>query len=189
MIFKQGDSPKGVFILKSGLVKIVYTSPAGQRTLVYIYKPGDWFGYRQALTMDNNQISAIAIEKVEVDFISNDDFIKLIEEHPKFSHNLLVTLSHEFTIWVKRLSLFTRLSVKTRLAICLLILHERFKSLGQEPTVILFSRPDLADFIGVTIESTVRALSEFKAQGLVAVRGRSIRIKDTQALYDSIGEV
>lgn len=188
-LFVQDNYAKGAFHLKSGLVKISHETPNGQRQVVYIYAPGDWVGYRQVINHDKFPVTATAIGPVETAFINSRDFNQLLSDFPRFSSNILQVLSQEFSAWINRLTIFSKFQIRTRVAVCLLLLHERFMEVDQEPGVIYFSRSDLADFVGATVETTVRMLSEFKAQGWIAVKGRRIDILNADALYEVIGEL
>lgn len=188
-LFVQGNYAKGAFHLKSGLVKVAHGTPNGQRQLVYIYTPGDWIGYRQIITQEQFPVTATAIGNVETAFINARDFIRLMNDYPRFSSNILYALSHEFSSWVNRLTIFSKFQIRARVAISLLLLHDRFMEVSKEPGVIYFSRSDLADFVGATVETTVRMLSEFKSSGWVAVKGRRIDILNMNALYDAVGEL
>ncbi|MFM8487644.1 MAG: Crp/Fnr family transcriptional regulator [Bacteroidota bacterium] len=105
------------------------------------------------------------------------------------SYNLLLTLSQEFSAWVNRTVYLAKFPVRVRLAIGLLFLDAQFRNAANESGIILFSRTDLADMIGATIETTVRTLGEFKENGWVTARGRTIQVKDRNALFQSIGEL
>jgi CRP-like cAMP-binding protein len=129
----------------------------------------------------------MAIGNVETTFIPMEEFIRLVKARQDLLYNLLLTLSQEFSAWVNRTVYLAKFPVRVRLAIGLLFLDVQFRESANEPATILFSRTDLADMIGATIETTVRALGEFKENGWVTASGRTIRVKDRNALFDSIG--
>lgn len=187
ILYAQGSVPRGIYRLMSGLVKISSSTPGGSRQLVYVYKPGDWMGYRQNFTSELYPVEGVAIGNVETTFIPAEKFVWLVKTHHDLSNNLLLTLSQEFSAWVNRTVYLAKFPVRVRLAIGLLFLDVQFREADNEPATILFSRTDLADMIGATIETTVRALGEFKENGWVAASGRTIRVKDRNALFGSIG--
>ncbi|MBL7828227.1 MAG: Crp/Fnr family transcriptional regulator [Saprospiraceae bacterium] len=189
ILFRQGAYPKGAFKVRSGLVKITHCTSQGQRQLVYVYGAGDWIGFRQIITKEAYPIVASAVENVIVDFIPLEAFQKLLREEPLLVNNLLETVSHEFSVWVNRLTVFSRFQMRARLALCLLILQDRFSVSGKSVNPIKFSRQDLADFIGGTLETTVRTLSEFKEAGWVKTSGKQITVLDAEALAGVVGEI
>lgn len=189
-LFKQGSFAKGAFLLQSGLVKIIHESGQGQRQVIYVYAPGEWIGYRQLLTGEASSIEAIAVGAVEVAFIPLASFEQLLRLYHAFSRNLLEALSQEFSVWVNRLTVFTRYPVRERLAICLLILYDRaVRADGRSSVPIICSRTDMADFIGATLETTVRTLSAFRSNGWLTTQGRRIILLDPNALAAIIGKI
>lgn len=174
VLFQQGSYPKGAFLLQSGLVKISQSTFQGHRQIVYVYTKGDLVGYRQLMTAEAYPIEATALGKVEADFVNASAFAQLLREEPPFAHNLLVSLSHEFSVWVNRITFFMRYPVRSRLAIALLTLERQFMEAGKAHAAITISRTDLADLIGATLETTVRTLSEFKGKGWIRTIGKKI---------------
>ncbi|MBL7808826.1 MAG: Crp/Fnr family transcriptional regulator [Saprospiraceae bacterium] len=189
VLFKQGQFPKGAYLLLSGIVRIDATSQQGQRQVIYFYAPGDWMGYRQLLNNQPLPIEANAIGHVDTLFIPAPAFEELLRSQRYFARNLLEALSFEFTVWINRLTTFTKLSVRERLAICLLILRDRFSYLNPPIKYLICSRADLADFIGATNETTVRTLSSFRDNGWLTSRGKKITILDPDALASQVGSV
>lgn len=190
VLFRQDRFATGGFWLRSGLVKIAHETSQGQRQIIYVYAPGEWVGYRQIITGEAYPIEATAVGRVEAVFIPIDAFARLLSEQRHFARNLLEALSHEFSVWVRRLTVFNRFPVRERLAICLLFLHERFLRLENSPdAAILFSRTDLADFIGATLETTVRTLSEFRTNGWLEASGKRISLIHPEHLAAQIGDI
>lgn len=188
-LFRQGAYPKGAFRIRNGLVKIAHTTSQGQRQLIYVYGAGDWVGFRQIITNEPYPIEATTAMAATLDFVPLESFQKLLREEPLFTRNLLETVSHEFSVWVNRLTVFSRFQMRARLAICLLILHDRFQAAGLKANTISCSRQDLADFIGGTLETTVRTLGEFKDAGWVKAHGKLITIVDAEGLVGVIGDL
>src|SRR5688572_7264781 len=68
MLFKEGTNSKGIYIVRKGKVKIFKTNPQGNQSIVYIYKKGDYFGYRPLLAQDPQPVSAVAMDNVVVGY-------------------------------------------------------------------------------------------------------------------------
>ena len=73
-------------------------------------------------------------------------------------------------------------SVKERLAEILLHLKDEFGVNNEEIININLTREELANLIGTATESVIRLLSEFKADGIIELQGRKIRIKNAAKL-------
>ena len=72
----------------------------------------------------------------------------------------------------------------------MLILNEKFKVKGKEhlPVVIQISRTDLAEYVGVPLETMVRQLRHFKEEGWIHMRGKVIIIMDYNIIFDIMGD-
>ncbi|MBC7774588.1 MAG: Crp/Fnr family transcriptional regulator [Phycisphaerae bacterium] len=189
VLFRQGNYAKGACFLRSGLVKIAQSTPQGQRQIIYVYTVGDLVGYRHLLSSEAYSMEATAVGRVDVDFIPAELFVQLVREEPLFAHNLLIALSQEFSVWVNRMTFFLRYPVRTRLAICLLTLYKQYAVAGHQPPAIVFSRTDLADFVGATLETTVRTLSEFRDKGWLESKGRRILLTAPEELANAAGSI
>lgn len=180
-IYREGSLPKGVYILKKGKVKIFQTNQDGRRQIMYIYTQGEIFGYRPLLCNETHPVTAAALEDCSYDFIPGDFFMKFLSHSAELSQKLLVSLSHEFSVWVNNVSVFAQYPVKSRVALGLLVLREKYKVKGKGGEINL-SRVDLASYVGSVKESVVRVLQEFKKEKYIETQGRKIRILKAEEL-------
>ena len=186
-LFKEGTFPKQVFILKKGKVKIFQTTTEGNEQIVYIYEPGDIFGYRPMLCNEKHPVSAKSIEDSILLSIHRNKFEELFERSVALSQILLKNLSSEFSVWMHFITTFAQYSVKERLALCLLILREKYKKSKQAAQVeINLTRKDLASFSGTSIETLARMLTKWKNEKIIITRGRKIIIRDPARLAQLI---
>lgn len=186
-LFREGTYPNRVFILKKGKVKIFQTTAEGSEQIVYIYEPGDIFGYRPMLCNERHPVTAIALEESTLLFIPRARFQELLERSTKMAQLLLRNLSSEFSVWVNYITTFAQYSVKERLALSLLLLAEKYKrSKHSSQSEIMLSRKDLASFSGTSIETLSRMLAKWKAEKIIITRGRKIIIKNAARLSELI---
>src|SRR6185295_1239618 len=183
-LFQEGNSPKGIYILKRGKVKIYQETQSGTEQIVYIYTPGEMFGYRPLLCHEHHPASAKTLEECSIYFLDAKDFLDVLEKSAALSNILLQNLSHEFTVLINRIAAFGQKSVKERTALSLLILREKYKKPnGEAYGEIYLSRADLAAFVGTTIETIARMITKFKKERIIKIQGRKIIINDVKALY------
>ena len=181
VIYREGKSPKGVYILRKGKVKIQQTGQDGVKQIMYIYTPGEMFGYRPILCEEVHPVTAAAMEECSCDFIPRAHFEKCLLESNELCRVLMKSLSHEFTVWVNNISVFARYPVKSRVALGLLILQEKFKTKERENEVTL-SRSEFASYIGTVKEMVVRVVQEFRTLKIVETQGSKIRILKPEEL-------
>jgi CRP-like cAMP-binding protein len=181
IIYREGSIPKGVYLLKKGKVKIYQTNQDGRKQIMYIYTQGEIFGYRPLLCGETHPVTAAALEECSYDFIPAVFFMDFLAHSPALSQQLLISLSHEFSVWVNNISVFAQYPVKSRVALGLLVLREKYKIKGKGGEINL-SRVDLASYVGSVKESVVRVLQEFKKQKYIETHGRKIRILKEEEL-------
>lgn len=184
ILFSENSYTKGIYIIRKGKVKIFKTSPGGKETIVYIYKKGDYFGYRPLLANDPHPVSAGAIDNVVISFIPIWVFNEVFEKSPVLAQQLLINLSKEFSVWINRITAFSNHNVKERLALSLLILakvYEMEDSKNKTATISL-NRDDFAAFVGTAKETLVRMLRVFKDQKIISARGTKIIILKPRSL-------
>ena len=182
-LFHEGSYPKGVYILKRGKVKIYQRTQNGGEQIVYIYTPGEMFGFRPLLCNDSHPASAMTLEECGIYFLPVKYFLETLKQSAALSNILLQNLSHEFSVLVNRIAAFAQKSAKERVALSLLILQEKYRKPGRQYVEISLSRADLAAFVGTTNETLARIVSKFKKEKVIKIYGRKIVVNNAEALY------
>ncbi|MNY18318.1 Transcriptional activator protein Anr [compost metagenome] len=125
----------------------------------------------------------MAIENSIISFISKDDFINILDNSALFSRLLLKSLSHEFSVMVNLMAVLSQRTVRERVALSLLILHDKYKISETEKDVfITLSRADLANMAGTVNETLARVLHDFRNENLIWIEGRKIQLLNFERL-------
>lgn len=175
-IFEDGETPKGIFFLKSGTAKLSKHGVYGKEQILRFIKKGDLIGYRSLLCGEEFQAKAEAMTDVETTFLPSDIFLHLLEVDPKLSFVMLQKMSFELGESANTVTFLAQKTVRERLAEILLLLEQK---LGTDPEgfiKISLTREEIANIIGTATESAIRLISEFKQDGLIGVEGRNIKI-------------
>ena len=185
ILYKRYDSPKGIYILLKGKIKIYQLNYDGSIQILFIYTQGEIFGYRPLLSLGKHPVSSAAIEDCELLFVDKEHFLKILSNSVELSNQLLKSVNHEFTVLVNRFTVFAQRGIKERLALSLLLLNEKFKLQNQiiEESEIKINRTDLANFAGTSLENLVRTLRTFEEKKYIRTIGKSIFIENFEALY------
>jgi CRP-like cAMP-binding protein len=189
-MFKQKSFSKGVYIIRKGKVKIFQTNTDGKQSIVYIYKKGDYFGYRPLLAEEPHPVSAMAMDQVVVSFITRELFNNMISKSSHLARKLLGVLSKEFSVWINKMTIFSQYAVKERVALSLLILSNVYQRNEEDlkSVKIAISRDDFAGFVGTAKETLVRMLRIFKDQNIITSKGTKITIVKPKLLWDMVSE-
>jgi CRP-like cAMP-binding protein/CheY-like chemotaxis protein len=177
-VYLEGDEPTRVYFVKTGRVKAVKSTAGGKELITGYYGPGEFFGYLPLLQHTTHHDSAVATEDTELVYIPKDDFTQLLLRDPAVGQQFIGLLAGRVSEREAQLLAMAYNSIRRRVADTLLHLHEQAGPEG----VILHSREDLAAMVGTAPESLIRTLSEFRADGLLELTPKSIRVLQPEKL-------
>lgn len=180
-LFSQELQADSVYNVTEGVVRLYKLLPDGRRQIVGFALPGDFLG----LAMDDHYgFSADAIGHVTACRFSRADFSKLIDEKPHLLRRLHEFSTHELRLAQDQMVLLGRRTAEEKVASFLNSLRQRWARLhGSSVTVPLpMSRQDIADFLGLTIETVSRTLSQFVRNKIILVVPGGVRLTDTARL-------
>jgi CRP-like cAMP-binding protein len=184
-LFKEGSFSKGIYIVKKGKIKIFKSTQQGSERIVYIYRKGDYFGYRPLLAEDPQPVTAVAMDNVVVSFIPKEAFMYLFNRSETLAKRIALILSKEFSVWINKMTVFTEFSVKERVALSLLILTMVYQRANEKRVIISINRDDLASYVGTAKESLVRTLRLFKDEKIISTQGTKIVVLKPELLSQS----
>ena len=184
IIFMEGEPGEAFYYIKSGLVKISKLSSDGREHILHILNEGHVFA---EVTLFNKTVypaTAEVIEDAEIGKIKNEDLEVLIMENPEMGLKLIKYLNKrlvEAQTKVRNLALY---DTYARTAQALIKLSEEYgKSTKTGIELDLnISRQELANMIGTTRETVIRALAAFKKEESIDVNKNTITIINTQKL-------
>ena len=177
-IFQEGEITKGVFCIKEGVCKLSKLSANGKDQIVKLVKPGELLGQRSMIIDEPANLSAIALEDMEVCFIPRTDVMGLFNNNNQFSMNVMKTICGDLKDADDHMVDMAQKTVKVRLAETLLYLEDTFGKNEDGSLHLQLSREELAGMIGTATESCIRLLSEFNKTGLIKITGKKIFIED-----------
>ena len=181
-IFEEGDSVNGIFCVKDGVCKLSKLSANGKDQIVKLVKPGELLGQRSLISDEPANLTAVALEDMEVCFIPKSEIMGFFNENNQFSMNVMKTICGDLKEADDHMVSMAQKSVKERLAETLLHLEDTFGKNEDGTLHIQLSREELAGMIGTATESCIRLLSEMNKSGLIGLVGKKIAIIDRNKL-------
>lgn len=181
-LFDEKEAPKAVYIIKHGIAKLCKVGTYSKEQILRFITAGDLVGYRSLLCGESFRAKAQALTELEALMIPSNVFLKLLQEDPTLSFEMLKKIAFELGESCDTVTFLAQKTVRERLAEILLSLEQK---LGTDPEgfiQIWLTREEIANFIGTATESAIRLISEFKNDGLIEVCGRNIKIKDHEKL-------
>ncbi|GAB5349716.1 Crp/Fnr family transcriptional regulator [Alteriqipengyuania sp. 357] len=183
----EGDEAVVVANVVEGLLKLSSSTSDGKEQILGIAFPGDFIGRPFG---QSTPYSVEALTDVLVCVFRRADFDRFAREHPKLEHKLLERTLSELDRTRKWMLLLGRMTAEQRVATFLLDLSSR--TAAQEPAGVRggtfelqLSRGQIADVLGLTIETVSREFTKLKKAGIVSLPNRrEVAIEDRFALED-----
>ena len=181
-IFDEGDSLNGIYCIKDGVCKLSKLSDNGKDQIVKLVKKGELLGQRSLISEESTNLSAIAIEDMQVCFIPKQEILQFFNENNQFSLNMMKSVCGDLKDADDNMVNLAQKTVKQRLAETLLKLESDFGSNDDGSLKLQLSRDEIAGMIGTATESCIRLLSEFNKEGWISLQGKKITITNKKEL-------
>ncbi len=180
VLFKPQDAFNKLYVVRSGALKTYLTTKKGDEKIVSFNLPGEILGF-DALQSEKHTLTATALEVSSICYITFKDLFLLAAEIPTLQHRLL-TLASKSCDYHDHIKLNS--SAMERLSFFLLNLSERFKRRGFSPVKfnLSMSRSDIANYLGLTIETTSRLLTKLQKEEVIALDKRYLEILNLREL-------
>ena len=188
-MFRQGDRFQSLYALRSGCVKTYTLSDSGEEQITGFYMPGELIGL-SGIDSQAYPVSAIAIETTSICEIPYSHFDKLMDEIPGLKRQLIHSLSKEIREDLHMKLLLSQKNADERVANFLLDLSTRIKRRGYAADFIYLamSRNEIANYLGLAVETVSRVFTRLQKNGLLTVNGRSVEIHSPEELTRVSGQ-
>jgi len=182
-LFHGGQHLKSVTVVRSGSVKSYQISAEGDEIVSGFYLPGEVIGL-DGLPTEKHPGFAVALEDSRTCDIPFNDFMAMLNKSTKLNQVMLRLLAEEMTETRELLLVVGRLDAKTRVALFLLSLSRRLARRNQDPNQfrLTMDRRDIANYLGLTIETVSRTVSTLQRDEVIQVRGKMVQILDRDTL-------
>ena len=181
-VFNEGDALNGIYCIKDGVCKLSKLSDNGKDQIVKLVKKGELLGQRSLISEESTNLSAIAIEDMQVCFIPKQEILQFFNENNQFSLNMMKSVCGDLKDADDNMVNLVQKTVKQRLAEVLIKLETDFGKHEDGTLKIQLSREEIAGMIGTATESCIRLLSEFNKEGWITLQGKKITITNKKEL-------
>ena len=182
IIFDEGELLNGVYCIRSGVCKLVKLNSNGKDQTVKLLGKGELIGQRSIISEERTNLSAVALNDVELCYVPKDQILNSLHVNKDFSFDVLQHLAQNLRQAEDDLIDMAQKSVKQRLAETIITLKNDFGVADDGSINVVLTRDDYASIIGTATESVIRILSQFKKEGLISTSGKSIKIMDLERL-------
>ena len=182
-IFNEGEKLNGVFCVRSGASKLSKMSDNGKDQIVKISTKGEVLGQRSVITDEITNLSAVALNDMEVCYIPKQHIQDSLNKNVEFTKDILLHMANDLKFADDVIVNMAQKNVKQRVAETLKYLEDNIGIDNDGFITITLTREDIANVVGTAKEACIRTLSSFKKKNIISTDGKRIKIEDKKALY------
>jgi CRP/FNR family transcriptional regulator, cyclic AMP receptor protein len=184
ILFLEGQSPRGAFILCSGKVKLSTTSKEGKVLILKQAEAGEVLGLSAVVSGTNYEMTAETAAACQLNFIGRADLMTLLQNESEVGMHAALWLSREFQSAYRDIhDLVLARSSSGKLARLLLSCAppaaKEFEELHLHSPM---THEEMAQRIGSSRETVTRLLSDLKKRRLIRIEGATLIIRDRNGL-------
>jgi CRP/FNR family nitrogen fixation transcriptional regulator len=179
-IFGEGEPAACLYRVLSGIVRTYRILADGRRQIAEFFLPGDVFGLEAGV---DHRTSAEAVNDCEVVAIRRSQLTERAMGDAATAHKLWSLTLHHLRRSEEHMLVLGRKGACERLAWFLIDMSERIPA--PDRLDLPMSRQDIADFLGLTIETVSRTITQLQDEGVISLPScRQVVMLDKTALND-----
>ena len=188
-LYRDGDSTRAIYAVRSGCVKTMTESANGDEQIVGFHLPGELLGL-DGFADGVHTCNALALETSSVCELPLDQLENICYELPSLQKQMRRIMGKEVSNDHKLLLLLGKMTAEERLASFLLSLSARMEERHWKDNEFNLSMPrqDIANYLGMAVETVSRLFANFQNEKIIDVDRRHITILDMQRLRSIVGE-
>ena len=182
-LLSAGEPFEGLYIMRSGSAKAFITSAAGDECITKFFYPGDLLGVDGFDEHAHNQ-NIVFLETSSVCFLKEYDVNELVKTSDDFRKCLFKSMSHTLQCDSQMMMCLSSCSSEQKVAHFILELRDSFASQGLSGREFRLSmtRTDIANYLGMALETVCRVLASFQLKRVISVSNRHLVILDSRVL-------
>lgn len=182
-VYHLGDAMTALYAVRSGALKTSVLLASGDEQITGFYLPGEVVGLDN-MGQSHCASTATALEKTTLCELPVAGISRLSQQLPELQGHLFQIMSTELRADYQRLHLMAQASADVRVVSFLLglVARQQQRHLATDELRLAMSRADLANHLGLALETVSRVLSQLVADGLIEVHGKRLRILNHDAL-------
>jgi CRP/FNR family transcriptional regulator len=184
ILFVEGQTPRGGYVLCSGKVKLSATSREGKVLILKVAEPGEALGLSAVISGTPYEVTAETTVPCQVNFIDREALMKMLDKYGELGMHTAQALSREFQSAYRDLhELVLARSSAGKLARLLLSWTGGRESGSSEIRIRSnLTHEEIAQMIGSSRETVTRLLSELKKKEMIRLEGSTLVIRNRTAL-------
>ncbi len=182
VVFAEGQQTNGVFCVKSGICKLSKLGANGKDQILKFASAGELLGQRSLITDEPANLSAIALDDMEVCFIPKSEIISFFNESNPFSLEIMKNICGDLKEADEYKVSLAQKTVKQRIAEVLIYLNDNFGVQSDGSLRVQLTREELGNMVGTATESCIRLLADLQKEGYIKIDRKHITLKEVSKL-------
>jgi CRP/FNR family cyclic AMP-dependent transcriptional regulator len=185
VLFVEGQSPRGIYVLCKGRVKLSICSTDGKTLILKVAEPGEVLGLSASVSGKAYELTAETLDPCQVNFVKREDFLRFLKEHGEACLRVAEQLSEKYNSACHEIrSLGLSHSAAEKLAKLLLDWSTKNGEAAKiEPRLKLaLTHEEIAQMIGTSRETVTRLFADLKKRQIVQAKGSTLLIRNKAAL-------
>jgi CRP-like cAMP-binding protein len=175
IIYNEGDNPKNIYFIVSGLVGLFHISEEGKETFFRVFGKDDVLGHRSYFAEEPYHASSIALTPVTLAIISSDQCQKICGSNPELLKNITTLIAKDLGKAELRMAGLLDKTAHKRITESLVYLKLKHPN-------YVWTRKEIGEFSGSSDETVSRVMSALEKRGLIEKKGRDFLILNEQKL-------
>lgn len=183
MLFGEGQTCRGIYILCKGRVKLTTSSDQGQTLILKIARPGEVLGLNTTVSGGPHEVTAETGQPCQLNFVKRDDFLSFVKDHNQANMQVAIHLSRECQQAYQHLRSFVMRSAPQRIARLILDWSHGDTGIAAANGIkVALTHEEIGQIIGMSRETVTRTLADFRKQGIARFHGSTLLIQNPPAL-------
>ena len=178
VVFVEGESSSGLYVLHTGWLKVMKTSAEGREQALRFIGPGEAFNEIGVFADRPNPATAIALEPAGIWLLRREAVLGLLRTRPDFAEHVIANMADRVIDLVALVADLSLRSVTARLA--RLLLEDATGDVLHRPH--WYTQTELAGRLGTVPDVVQRALRGLESEGAIEVHRHEIHLRDRAAL-------
>jgi CRP-like cAMP-binding protein len=181
VLFAQGLPAGKCFSVVEGVVCLYRTEGDNRRQITGFALPGDIL---EIATQAHHEVSAAAVGSALVWEIPREKFTQFASHRPYVLNEIVALMAAEVADAHDKMFSLGRRAAEEKVIVFLMSWRDRLARLGRDvdPLPVPMSRRDIADHLGLTVETVCRTLAKLERRGAIEILAGRIRLLDAESV-------
>lgn len=185
VLYVEGQSPRGIFVLCAGSAKLTATSARGRSLIVRIAEAGEVLGLGSAVANTPYDVTAETLEPTEVNFLPRESVLRFLQNHGEVALRVAQHLSMELQRAYRQAARIA-LAPTARAKLAGLLLDwagDQARSTTNGASFQLrLTHEEIGELIGSSRETITRTLQDFCREGAIQIKGTTVLVSEPARL-------